>query len=139
MVTLTCSKWIELPRSSAARSNCCMDAILDKGWCVARMKRSAIRETFARRALSRISLRFIRATIVLLRQILQQQIQRGLGKRLHIGLPVRAARFQCEHFVLWPRHRHAAMPGGVAVTVAGRPRCARLRQSPVRRKTPADL
>src|SRR6266536_854908 len=31
MVTLTCSKWIELPRSSAARLNgCCMAAILDK-------------------------------------------------------------------------------------------------------------
>src|SRR5207237_10089642 len=53
MVTLTCSRWIELPRSSAARSNgCCMDAILDEGWSVARMERSAIRETFAWRALA---------------------------------------------------------------------------------------
>src|SRR6185312_10814401 len=134
MVTLTCSKWIELPRSSAARSNCCMDAILDKGWSVARMKRSAIRETFERRTLSRISLRFIRATIVLLRQILQQQIQRGLRKRLHIGLPVRAARFQREHLVLRPRHRHAAMPGGVAIAVAGRSRCAGFRQTPIGEK-----
>ncbi len=41
--------------------------------------------------------------------------------------------------VLRPRHRHAAMAGGVAITVAGRPRRAGFRQAPVGRKALAHL
>src|SRR5438046_9814207 len=133
MVTLTCSRWIELPRSSAARSNgCCMDAILNQGWSVARMERSAIRETFARRALAPdFAALHPGYDCALPRQILQQQIQRRLRKRLHIGLPVIAAGLEREHGLRRPRPRHAAMAGGVAVAIAGRPRRARLRPAPV--------
>src|SRR3954454_21996714 len=122
MVTLTCSKWIELPRSSAARSNCCMGAILDEpyvGWA----KRSVptIHLTDQNGGHAMLCPPY-KSTVVLLRQILQQQIQRRLRKRLHVGLPVIAAGFQRKYFVLRPRYRHAAMPGGVAVAVAGWPR-----------------
>src|SRR4051794_40889740 len=67
-------------------------------------------------------------------QILQQQFQRRLRERLHVGLPIHASRLQREHGRSWPCDRHAAMAGSVAVAVAGRAGGAGLRQAPIGRK-----
>jgi hypothetical protein len=72
------------------------------------------------------------------RQILQQEIQRRGGERVHVGQPVGAASFQRHGRRLRADDRHAAMAGGVAIAVAGRSGRAGFGQAPIGGKAQAD-
>ncbi len=57
---------------------------------------------------------------------------------VHVAEPVGAAGLQRHHGRLGTGHRHAAVTGGVAVAVAGWPRCAGFRQAPIGREAISD-
>ena len=73
------------------------------------------------------------------RQTPQQKIERRRGEHVHVGEAVAAAGLERHRRRLQARHRHAAVAGGVAIAVTGRPSRPGLGQAPIGGKALSDL